>query len=157
VGTNDDPFSGRYNTCDQNLEISKNLGAFSRNALKKGMKFTEIYKESIRYWPLKIDVSDRQNRGGVGVYFINLSKIYANVEDAIDHKNPWVELMVWCIFKYLHTKAQVAPEKFLDLKNLDLNEMEKIYYKEMSESTTGYKKLTSKYINDLVEFGGRPT
>ena len=69
------------------------------------MKFSRIYRESIKFWPAIIDVSDGVLTDNGGAYFPLLSAHWDVAEKASDCWSEWHKLMSLAIFNGLHKMA----------------------------------------------------
>ena len=93
------------------------------------MTFKEIYKLTIKYYPLKIDISDGKNVVKGGGNFKNLSESWNNAELKTENESDFIKLMVWGIFCGYHKKAI---DNFMNGKktvSLDELDMEYLKYK----------------------------
>ncbi|MCG9024857.1 hypothetical protein LH462_01545 [Laribacter hongkongensis] len=118
------------------------------------MKFSKAYRESLRFWPTVIDISDGQLQEGDKGYFPLLSKCWDIAESHADTWSEWHKLMVWAIFCGLH---KTAINSFrLGAKKINKHKIDKSYVEyKFSESLfyiqqSSYpRQMKRAYINDL--------
>lgn len=109
------------------------------------MKFEKIYRESILFWPNTIDISDGKFIEETnGFYLKNLSSAWNKAEELAS--NEWQDLMVWTLFKMIHTKAEENFKKgvlYVDIQSLDLEELKSKYLEDLQEEY--YEDMLAEY------------
>jgi len=117
------------------------------------MKFSRIFRETARFWPSSIDISDGELREGGGGYFPKLSKHCANAEDYAAHWSDWHQVMVWAIFCGLHRKAVhsfKAGEKTIRRDEIDKAYVEFKFSESIFSNEPSYpRQFRKSYVNDL--------
>ena len=115
------------------------------------MKFSEIYKQAIDYWPDEIQIADGYPTGTNGFRFPTLSKVWDQVEDSVDAEDHWGGLAVWCMFQAFHTEARAlhrAGRSTLRPRDVAMSEVEV----RLSENlkSEGWADHCATYENDLT-------
>ena len=109
------------------------------------MKFIDIYKAAISFWPEEIDISGgKQIEETDGFYSENLSNAWNLAEDS--SRNEWEALMIWVMYQELHKKAAFFHEKGkpnLLVNDLDLSDLEQKYHEALKEE--GYEDMLKEY------------
>ena len=70
------------------------------------MKFSEIYRRAIGYWPDEVQVGDGYPAGADGFTFPTLSKVWDEAEEAVGSQDEWSSLAVWCMFQAFHSESR---------------------------------------------------
>ena len=116
------------------------------------MKFTELYKMNLKYWPSEIDISDAHLQEGDGCYFPKLSRVWDQVEN--NKLAPLQNLMVWAVFCGLH-KMAMSTLKYGDATSIKISEIDLIYVEsKFSESLFSpdgeyEEQMRLSYVNDI--------
>lgn len=114
------------------------------------MKFSEIYRRAIEYWPDEIPVGDGYPAGADGFMFPTLSKVWDEVEEAAESSDEWSSLAVWCMFQAFHSESKrlrKMGETILWPRNVPKSEIES----RISENLRGdeWADYRGAYENDL--------
>jgi hypothetical protein len=72
------------------------------------MKYSELYTQSIEYWPVEISISDAMPLSDTGSqYFPTLSNISKDIEGQIDFAvEHWKSIGHWALFQAFHEEAK---------------------------------------------------
>ena len=70
------------------------------------MKFSQIYRRAISFWPEEIVVADGVPGSKGGYKLPTLTAIWDRIEEATGSEDDWVQLVVWCMYQAFHTEAR---------------------------------------------------
>jgi hypothetical protein len=119
------------------------------------MKFSRVFRESARFWPATIDISDGELREGGGGYFPILSKACTNAEDYALSWSEWHQVMVWAIFCGLHKQAVQAfgtGQKIIHRDEMDKSYVEFKFSESIFAIHPSYpRQIRRAYVNDLPQ------
>ena len=114
------------------------------------MKFSEIYKRAIEYWPEEIAIDDGYPTGPTGFRFPTLTRIWDGIEDAVDSDDQWTGRAVWCMYQAFHSESRQLHQtghRVLKPYKVPKSEVET----RLSENlkVEGWKEHLAVYENDL--------
>ncbi|MEO0576559.1 MAG: hypothetical protein AAF004_13935 [Pseudomonadota bacterium] len=70
------------------------------------MRFSEMYRRAVAYWPKEIAIEDGLKVGKNGFRLSNLYDKFAEAETAAEADNPLVVLTIWCCFQAFHKESK---------------------------------------------------
>ena len=113
------------------------------------MTFREIYKQTVKYYPSEIDISDGKMVEKGSGNFKTLSDFWNEAELKAENKSDFIKPMVWGIFCAYHKKAIdnfLNEKRTVSLTELDINYL-KFKFEESLLDTEfeHYTKLRTEY------------
>lgn len=113
------------------------------------MTFKEVYNQTTKYYPSKIDISDGKTVEKDSGSFKTLSESWENAELKAENESDFIKLMVWGIFCAYHKKAI---DNFLNGKRtVSVTELDMKYLKYKFEESLldtefdNYAELRTEY------------
>jgi hypothetical protein len=112
------------------------------------MKFNDIYFKTIKYFPIKIDISDgRIFKETNGFLSNNLSNAWDLAETCSE--NEWEALLIWNIYQMLHRKGRLLyqsnePKLMIVDDAINLVELERMYLEALQ--VEGYEDMLEEYL-----------
>jgi len=111
------------------------------------MKFHDLYKSTINYYPSEIDISDGRRFQDGGVSFNNLTIAWLDAEPKA--RNDWEDLLIWNIFQMLHRKAKSLffndGEKSMRINDiLDAPALEQMFLHDLHGE--GWENILKEYL-----------
>jgi hypothetical protein len=117
------------------------------------MIFTEIFKSSLKYWPIEIDISDGIDVDSDSGNFRILSNYWDKAEKDSETESEDIQLMIWAIFCGLHKLARI---RFLDnemrikIDDIDLKYVSERFEESLFDNENNrFVDYRKGYINDL--------
>jgi hypothetical protein len=113
------------------------------------MKFKDLYKKTISYYPAEIDISDGQIFKKPTGFLSNNLRIAWN-EAEVSSENDWEDLLIWNIYQMLHKKAWLLHEsnmsKLMIVDSvIDLADLKKMFLEALH--VEGYEDMLKEYLN----------
>jgi hypothetical protein len=123
-------------------EVTK-YGYQSYIQLEKLMNYKRALKESLRFWPEDIDISDGKvfSEGGT---FPQLSRHWRLAEEHAGKWSEWHQLAVWAIFCAIHLKArnELTNGNFrLAKSNIDLSYVQQKFAENLLRQDSSYPRF----------------
>ena len=118
------------------------------------MKFSRIFKETMLFWPSKINISDGKILESNKASFPALNNAWESAEVHAEIWSEWHQLMVWAIYGGLHRLAKEElgkGESIISKKDIDIRYVEKKFSDNLfTNIEPGYpRQMRRAYINDL--------
>ena|SRR2546425_646711 len=119
------------------------------------MKFSRVLRESLRFWPVQIEIADGELQPGGGGIFPALSRAWDFAEECAGSWSEWHQLMVWAIYCALHKRAcqAAANSQITVLKSeIDRAYLEHKYSESLLSSKSTYPRhMRRSYLRELAE------
>lgn len=118
------------------------------------MKFKRVLRESLRFWPGQVQISDGKLQAGGGGYFPTLSRAWDAAEKYADAWSEAHQLMVWAIFCALHERAVASlPEghTLIAKSDIDFRYLRQRYEESLFAVGSGYpRRMRREYVRELA-------
>lgn len=141
------------------LETRHRLSSTRRRIeLRRGhgkVKFSALYRQALRFWPSRIDVSDGRpvvaGDGTVGYLFPRLSEAYSRAETRSEEDSDLVGMMHWTVFQELHEVARrmlAQKRKWLQVADLDKRSLALQLVRNLNTRgwTLGWRQLRDEFL-----------